>query len=70
MDNFKVLTLYRPHWIMEFLVMIRLLASSLIIFSTLMHYAAGKNTDHWSLLPIKKVQVPDTMKDPWVKNPK
>ena len=69
MDNFKVLTLYRPHWIMEFLVMIRLLASSLIIFSTLMHYAAGKNTDHWSLLPIKKVQVPDTMKDPWVKNP-
>ena len=69
MDNFKVLTLYRPHSIMEFLVMIRLLASSLIIFSTLMHYAAGKNTDHWSLLPIKKVQVPDTMKDPWVKNP-
>ena len=69
MDNFKVLTLYRPDWIMEFLVMIRLFASSLIIFSTLMHYAAGKNTDHWSLLPIKKVQVPDTMKDPWVKNP-
>ena len=69
MDNFKVLTLYRPHSIMEFLVMIRLLASSLIIFSALMHYAAGKNTDHWSLLPIKKVQVPDTMKDPWVKNP-
>ena len=69
MDNFKVLTLCRPHSIMEFLVMIRLLASSLIIFSTLMHYAAGKNTDHWSLLPIKKVQVPDTMKDPWVKNP-
>jgi len=69
MDNFKVLTLYRPHSIMEFLVMIRLLASSLIIFSPLMHYAAGKNTDHWSLLPIKKVQVPDTMKDPWVKNP-
>ena len=69
MDNFKVLTLYQPHSIMEFLVMIRLLASSLIIFSTLMHYAAGKNTDHWSLLPIKKVQVPDTMKDPWVKNP-
>ena len=69
MDYFKVLTLYRPHSIMEFLVMIRLLASSLIIFSTLMHYAAGKNTDHWSLLPIKKVQVPDTMKDPWVKNP-
>ena len=69
MDNFKVLTLYRPHSIMEFLVMIRLLASSLIIFSTLMHYAAGKNTYHWSLLPIKKVQVPDTMKDPWVKNP-
>ena len=69
MDNFKVLTLYQPHSIMEFLVMIRLLASSSIIFSTLMHYAAGKNTDHWSLLPIKKVQVPDTMKDPWVKNP-
>ena len=69
MENFKVLTLYRPHSIMKFSIMFRLLASSLIILFTLVHHAAGKNNDHWSLLPLKKVQFPETINDPWVKNP-
>ena len=49
--------------------MFKFLTLTLSLLFSLVHHTAAKKTDHWSLLPIKTVQIPETISDPWVKNP-
>ena len=69
MGDFKILKMDRHHWIIDFQKMFKFLTLTLILLFSLVHHTAAKKTDHWSLLPIKTVQIPETISDPWVKNP-